>query len=62
VKTEDVLIEADRDGGLVILRGEGTMIDRKNSVRVSSVMARALRAFKDDIEELKGLAKKKGGK
>lgn len=60
---EDVLIMYDRDGGSLYIK-DGDSVDRKNSVRVSSVQARIMKAFQDDIIALKGngLAKKKAGK
>jgi hypothetical protein len=64
VKVEDIMLQSDENGGLIVIR-EGKdehFIKRtqRNSQRVSSVWARTLECFRDEIIELKGLAKKKG--
>ena len=65
MRVEDILIQSDDAGGIIVIR-EGNDPDfikhtQKNSVRCSAVMARVIQAFRDDIMELQGkpLAKKK---
>jgi hypothetical protein len=65
MRVDDILIQSDDAGGIIVLR-EGNDPDfikhtQKNSVRCSAVMAKVMQAFRDDILELQGkpLAKKK---
>lgn len=64
--SKDIMIQADDDmgGGLLILReGDDEHFIRrtnKNSVKMSGVMAKALKIMRDDIIALQPLAKKGG--
>ena len=60
MRVDDILIQSDDAGGIIVLR-EGNDPDfikhtQKNSVRCSAVMAKVMKAFRDDIIDLQTLA------
>ena len=60
MRVDDILIQSDDAGGIIVLR-EGNDPDfikhtQKNSVRCSAVMAKVMQAFRDDIIDLQTLA------
>ena len=64
MRVDDILIQSDDAGGIIVLR-EGNDPDfikhtQKNSVRCSAVMAKVMKAFRDDIIDLQTLAALQG--
>ena len=60
MRVDDILIQSDDAGGIIVLR-EGNdpafiKHTQKNSVRCSAVMAKVMKAFRDDIIDLQTLA------
>jgi hypothetical protein len=64
VKSKDILIEIDDDAASICLKdGEKPLVrTMKNYMRVSRVMALALQAIRDDLEELQGLTRGRRGR